>query len=114
MKFFTGKAPRRKSKPQSSPFERHEEYMKLKALISNGKMKPQEVAGIYLDASDAKNLDLKFPARTAAEGLRRFVKTMGLAADYRIVKYETDTPGVWVVTVSYEPPMIAKLPRKAQ
>jgi hypothetical protein len=112
MKFFSGAAPKRKSKPKPNPFEQHGEYLKLKALIANGKMKPQEVAGIYLDGSDAKALDLKYPARTAADSLRCFVRQMGLAADYHIVKYETDTPGVWAVSVTYEPPRVAAKVKK--
>ncbi len=105
MKFFAGKPPRRKGKPKANPLERHEDYLKLKAMIANGRMKPQESAGILLDAADRQKLDLKYPARAAADSLRRFVRGLGLASDYHVVKYETDTPGVWAVTVTYAPPM---------
>lgn len=104
MKLFLGKAPKRKSKPKPNPLERMDDYVKLRALIANGKMKPQEIAGLIIDASDGMKLHLKYPARTATDQLRRFIKELGLEADYHVLKYETDTPGTWAVTVLYEPP----------
>jgi hypothetical protein len=78
MRFFHGNAPKRKSKPKESPIERHEAYLKLRATIASGKMKPQEQAGIYLDPSDAEKLGIKHPARTAAECLRRTLHILSL------------------------------------
>lgn len=104
MKLFSGEAPKRKSKPKPNPLDREDAYLRLKASIANGKMKPLEVTGIMIDQKDGARLGLKFPARTATDQLRRFVKALGLEAEYHIVKYETDTPGLWAVTVTYEPP----------
>jgi hypothetical protein len=38
----------------------------------------------------------------------------GLASDYRVIKYETDSPGVWAVSVSYEPPLTTARPSKVR
>lgn len=111
MKLIDGR-PRRKGKPKENPLERLDVYLQLKAIIAGGKMKPQEIKTLILDASDGNRLGLKFPARAAADSLRRFLRGSGLASDYRVIKYETDSPGVWAVSVSYEPPMIATKPAR--
>ena len=99
MKLWTGKPPLRKARPKPSPLDRLDAYVQLKALISHSKIKPHEEVGIFIDDADAKRLGLKYPARTAADGLRRFVKDLGLESEYQIVKYETRDPGVWSVNV---------------
>jgi hypothetical protein len=104
MKFYKGPAPRRKSKPKPNVFDRIDAFLQLKAFISSGKAKPQEQAGITLDQYDGRKLGLKFPARAAADSLRRFVRSLGLEADYHVLKYETNEPGVWWIGVTYEPP----------
>lgn len=100
-------APKRKSKPKPNVLDTREEYLKVKAIVLGGKMKPFEEVGLYFDATDVKNLQLKFPWRAAAESLRRAIKDAGLSSDYRVQKYETTTPGVWIVRVTYEPPTVA-------
>jgi|SRR5579871_5072410 len=108
MKLFTpkmGEVPRRKGKPKASPLDRVDSFMSLKATIANGVMKPQETYGIYVSEEDGKKFGLKFPARTIADSLRRFIRDHGLERDYHVVKYETRTPGEWFVSVTYEPPI---------
>ena len=105
MKFFYGSPPKRKSKPKDNPMERDENYLKLRGVIAGGKMRPKEQAHLILDGDDGKRLGLKYPARTATDQLRRFIKSMRLESEYRVHKYETNTPGSWAVVVTYDPPM---------
>src|SRR5262245_56100368 len=100
-----GAPPRRKTKTKPNPFEHYPEYLALVSGIANNKMKPQETWGMYLDAEDAAKLGMKHPWRALTESLMRFVRDRGLEADYRIVKYATNTPGQWFVSVTYEPPI---------
>lgn len=99
-------APQRKRKNITSELDKHEEYQKLRAVILSGRMRQGEQAGIYLGPDDAVALGYKWPWRTATDSIRRLVKSMGLEADYTVVKYETATPGVWFIRVTYNPPMV--------
>lgn len=110
MKLWTGKAPLRKARPKPNPLDNLDAYVQLKTLISHGKIRPNEEVGIFIDNADAKRLGLKFPARTAADGLRRFVRELGLASEYQVVKYETRDPGVWSVNVRNTTPNTKKRP----
>jgi hypothetical protein len=107
VKYLDTGIPRRKRKPKETPLEGYEPYQKLRLMVMNGKMKPFQEVGILLDQSDAKQLDMKWPWRTVADRLRRTVRELGQESEYQIVKYETDTPGVWFVKVRYEPPVTA-------
>jgi hypothetical protein len=105
-----GPPPSRKSRPKPNPLDKLEPYTQLKALIAHGKIKPNEEYGITIDPTDAKRIGLKFPARTATDGLRRFVKELGLQSDYQVVKYETRDPGSWYVCVRNVSPVKTKKP----
>lgn len=107
-------APERKRKQITSALEAHEEYMKIRAVIISGRMRPMQSAIITLGPSDAKQLGYKWPWRTATDSLRRLVKSMGLEADYSIRKYETSTPGVWAIQATYEPPISKNQPHAEQ
>lgn len=100
-------APQRKRKNVVSALESYEEYLKLKHVVLSGRMKQMQSAIITLGPDDCKRLGYKWPWRTAADSLRRLVKSMGLERDYVIHKYESDTPGVWCVMVTYDPPPAA-------
>lgn len=58
---------------------------------------------MFFGPQDIRDLGLKWPWRTAADRLRRLVRDVGKEAEYQVVKYETDTPGVWFVRVTYRP-----------
>lgn len=103
-----GLPPLRKAKPKPNPLDKLDAYTQLKALISHGKIRPSEEYGITIDPADATRLGLKYPARTAADGLRRFVRDLGLSSDYQVVKYETRDPGVWYVCVRNTTPLTKK------
>jgi hypothetical protein len=105
VKLIEGTPPRRKRKPKSTPLDSYEPYLKLRSLILNGKMRPFQQVGILFDREDSDKLEMKWPWRTVAERIRNLVKELGLESDYKIVKYETDTPGVWFVRVDYVPPV---------
>jgi hypothetical protein len=108
MEFWTSNekpAPARKRKHVSSALEAHEEYLKLKAVILGGRMRPMQSAVITMGPDDAKSLGYKWPWRTAVDSLRRLIKSIGMETDYTVRKYETDTPGVWCIMATYEPPM---------
>lgn len=109
MKFWTsenGPPPARKRKQVTSELDKHEEYLKLKAMLFSGRMRPNEMAGIYMGPDDAKKLGYKWPWRTATDSLRRLVRSMHLEADYEVTKYETDQSGVWFVGIKYNPPLV--------
>lgn len=99
-------APQRKRKNVVSEIEKHEEYQKLKQLVLSGRMRQGESAGILLGPEDGKALNHKFPERSATEAMRKLVKSMGMEADYSVVKYMTDNQGIWFVRVTYNPPMV--------
>lgn len=105
MKFGMGPAPARKRKQVTNELDRHDEYLQLKAVLMHGRLKPHETAYILMGPDDAKALGYKWPWRSATDSLRRLIRSMGLERDYRVVKYETDTPGTWCIRLSYEPPM---------
>src|ERR1700757_4885899 len=97
--------PKRKSKPKPNPWDRDADFTAIKAAIANGKLKPNEQVWMYIDEYGAsKKMSLKFPARTAADSMRRFIKSLGLESDYYAEKYETNTPGQWILAVTYAPP----------
>lgn len=98
-------APERKRKQVTSALEEHEEYLKLRTVILSGRMRPNQQAIITMGPDDAKKMNYKWPWRTAVDSLRRFVKSMNLETEYAIRKFETATPGVWAITVTYDPPM---------
>ncbi|HEY6766611.1 MAG TPA: hypothetical protein VI386_17770 [Candidatus Sulfotelmatobacter sp.] len=98
--------PERKRKLVTNALEAHEEYNKLKAVIMGGRMRPHQTAVITMGPKDAEALGFKWPWRTATDNLRRFVRSMGLEADFEVRKYETATTGVWAITATYNPPMV--------
>lgn len=109
MKFWRSSeapAPPRKRKQITNALEEHAEYSQIKAVITHGRMRQNEEAYITMGPSDAEKLGYKWPWRAAVDSLRRYVKSMGLEADYVVSKYETDTPGVWAIRVRYEPPIV--------
>lgn len=99
-----GPLPRRKSKPKPDPLADFEPYLALRAAVLSGKMKPMEEKGFMLRPTDAQQLGLKFPERTAVDRLRAAIRAAGLQSDMHAHKYETDSPGVWWIGVRYEPP----------
>lgn len=105
-------APERKRKNVTSALEAHDEYLKIKNVILSGRMKPMQSAIITMGPEDVKQLGYKWPWRTAVDGLRRLIKSMGLEADYSVRKYECSTPGIWAIVATYEPPIAS--PRNAQ
>jgi hypothetical protein len=115
MPIFSSKeqpVPRRKSKPKPNPWDRDADFTALKSAISSGRMKPLEQVWIYVDnAAMQKKMGLKFPARTATDSMRRFIRSLGLESDYYVRKDETNTPGQTMVVVTYAPPM-AGMPKK--
>lgn len=104
-------APARKRKEVTSALESHEEYMKLKNVVLSGRMRPMQSAWISMGPEDAKQIGYKWPHRTATDGIRRMIKSMGLESGYEVRKYESGAPGVWVVMVTYTPPMTSAQPR---
>lgn len=99
-------APARKRKNIVSELDKHEEYQKLRQYVLAGKMRQGEQAGIFLGPDDVKSLGYKWPERTVTDSLRKLIKSMGLEADYTVVKYMTDTDGIWFVKVTYNPPFV--------
>lgn len=113
----TGPAPARKGRPRANPIETFEPYLALRAYVLSGKMKPMEEVGLFIRPADVEKMQnlyngrgraagrpLLYPARVIADQLRRALRAAHLESDYTVVKYETDTPGVWFVKVRYEPP----------
>lgn len=98
--------PSPKHKTKSTPLDDHEPYLQLRHMILEGRLKPLQQVGIFFGPDDQKKLDMKWPWRTAADRLRKFVREIGAQADYQIKKYETDTPGLWFVRVTYDPPRV--------
>ena len=114
MKIYSGEKPKRFYPKQQNSVETTPEYMQVLAQITNGKLRPFEQGiGLTFDPDDAKALKLKFPARTAQESLKRFIKSAGLESDYAVSRIEV-SPGVETVYVSYEPPTVLRAPRKAK
>ena len=99
------KVPKRKSKYiRPNPWDREEDFQALKAAISNGRMKPLEQKGMHIDqAAMGEKLGLKDPVRAAADAMRRYIRKLGVQADYWSEKYETQERGVYVLVVTYEP-----------
>jgi len=104
----TGPPPRRKGKPKPNVLDKHEAYVTIKNLIMQGKMTPYQQIGLFFGPDDCVSLGLKWPWRTAADRLRRLIRTLRLESEYRIAKYETDTPGVWFVRVTRQPLEVAQ------
>src|ERR1039458_5393522 len=98
MTFAIGVAPRRKHKNVANALDGHEDYQKLRAVILNGSLQRGQTAFITLGPVDAEQLQLKWPWRAAADGLRRLARQ-----GYELSKYETDAPGVWCVRVRRAP-----------
>lgn len=111
---LTSDIPRAKRKRKVTPLDKHEAYLQLRHMILEGRMKPYQQIGLFLGPEDQKSLDMKWPWRTAADRLRALVREIGAEADYHIKKFETDTPGVWFVRVTYNPPEAATTPRKTR
>ena len=109
MKFFIADeknpAPKRKRKLVVNALEQHEEYLQMKKIILSGLMRPMQSAVITMGPEDIKALHFKWPWRTAVDQLRRLVRSLGISTEYSIKKYQTTTPGVWAVQVTYEPPL---------
>ena len=63
-------------------------------------------------AAMGEKLGLKDPVRAAADHMRRYIRKMGLSADYWSEKYETQERGIYVLVVTYEP-ATAKSKRRA-
>jgi hypothetical protein len=103
MKLLEGNIPQRKRKPRETPLDHFEPYTKLKAIILNGKMEPNQQIGILFEPSDCRTLGMKAPWRTMADRLRKLLEETGLSKDYDVIKYETQTPGWWFVRVTYTP-----------
>ena len=101
-----GPLPQRKRKPKPDPLIDFEPYLALRAAVLNGKFRPMEEKGIFVRPQDAAKLGLRWPWRVVADRLRHAIKAAGLDGDFHVIKYETDTPGVWFVKVRYEPPMV--------
>lgn len=97
--------PLRKRKQVTSALEAHEEYLKMRAVIMSGRMRPQQSAIMVMGPNDAKELNYKWPWRTATESLKRLIRSMGLEVDYTVRKYQTSPPGMWAIQVTYEPPI---------
>lgn len=110
MKFSIGNPPPRKRKDVSNALETFNEYLQMKAWISSGRAKPMETGSLLMGPEEQKKLDYKFPWRAASDSLKRFIKGLGLEADYHVKKYMTDTPGIWAVSVTYEPPPADAVP----
>jgi hypothetical protein len=72
MKLLDTNIPDRKRKPKSTPLDDFEPYIKLKAIILNGKMLPDQQIGILFDKADCKTLGMKAPWRTVSERLRSY------------------------------------------
>jgi hypothetical protein len=100
--------PRRKSKPKPNPWDQQPDYQALKAAVASGRMKPKEQKAMNIDAAAmGEKLGLKDPVRAAGDSMRRWIRAMNLQHDYWSEKYETNTPGVYVLVVTYDPAMIA-------
>ena len=102
--------PRRKRKDVSSALDQHEEYLALRGAILGGRMRPQQAAILKVGPDDIKKIGFKWPWRAIVDNLRRLIKSMNLESDFEVKKYETDTPGVWAVVVTYTPPMTSVQP----
>ncbi len=103
MKLIEGNIPTRKRKPKETPLDDFEPYTKLRAIMLNRKMAPQQQLGILLDKNDCKVLHMKAPWRTIADRLRKLLSDAGLEKDYEVIRYETSSPGQWFVRVTYSP-----------
>lgn len=104
MRFQAGKAPEWQGKPKASPLDADADYLKLRAKILSGTMKPFEQAGLYINTTeDGKRLGTKDPARLVRDHLRRTLKGTNLEPDFDITCRKTAEPGVWGVWVTYEP-----------
>lgn len=114
MKFTLGDMPKWKAKPKPSPLDADVEFLKLCNVISSNTLKPGQYAGVYVnEATDAKRLKSKFPARLVRDRLRKFVTELQLEADYRIIARQTNEPGVWSIGVVLEPREAALSPKAA-
>ena len=103
-------APERKRKNVTNALESHEAYLKLKNMVLSGRMRPMQSAILTMGPDDAKALDYKWPWRSAVDSMRRLLKSMHMESEYVLRKWETNSPGIWAVQVTYEPPMTAAQP----
>ena len=103
MKLIEGNIPARKRKPKETPLDDFEPYTKLRAIILNRRMAPQQQIGILLDKNDCKVLHMKAPWRTIAERLRKLLSDAGMERDYDVVRYKIPDTGQQFVRVTYVP-----------
>jgi hypothetical protein len=103
MKLHKDTPLKRKGKPKPNVLEEHDEYLTVTNMIRQNKMKPGQQVGISFGPDDMRLLEQKWPWRTAADRLKKLLKQLHLQADYRVVKYETDMPGIWYVKVTRQP-----------
>lgn len=100
--------PERKYTPRPSPWDSNYDFQALQAAIAQGKMKPKEQKGMHIEAAAmAKKLGMNDPVRSAYNTMRKWIRKMGLESDYYCGRYETNSPGVWVLTITYDPPQTA-------
>ena len=103
MRFRAGSKPQWKGKPKTSPLDADADFLKLRAKILSGTMKPFEEAGLYVDPSDGERLRTRHPARLVRDHLRRLLKDASLEASFDLTCRQTAEPGVWGVWVTYVP-----------
>jgi hypothetical protein len=104
MQLIQGK-PQFKGKPKRSPLDTCEPYLLLKQRIAAGKMKPQEIQGLELTESDAREFEVKNVGRFVKDHLTRFLKNANLMSEYRVT-WRTLANGNSYVGVVYEPALV--------
>jgi hypothetical protein len=83
-----GQVPRRVRKRQPNVIERSPEFKALVGALH--RLAPGEQAGLSFDPIDQKKLGIRWPARVAADSLRRWLTETRLSDFYRIRKFKIE------------------------
>jgi hypothetical protein len=85
-----GQVPRRVRKRQPNVIEKSEEFKTLIRAIADKKLAPGERMGLAFDEEDEKKLGLRWPARVAADALKRWLAETLSSEDYKIRKFKVE------------------------
>jgi hypothetical protein len=85
-----GRVPRRLRKRDPNAIEEAPEFKALKAAIANNRMAPGEQVGLSFDSDDKKKLDMKWPARVAADALKRWLSESQITELYQVRKFNIE------------------------
>ena len=85
-----GQVPRRVRKREPNVIEESDEFKTLVRAIVDRRIAPGEQMGLAFDKDDEKKLGLRWPARVAADALKRWLAETLSSEDYKIRKFKVE------------------------